>query len=148
MNYTERLTAFNATSELLEGRRALVTGATGGIGKAIVIQLLAAGADVIAHCRLANKNTMDLFKAKNTSGKLSTISADLNDPAAVEEMAQTALDRFGSIDIIINNAATASDYKDFQELSISALKNTFNTNLIAPFLIIQKLWPSLEKDKI
>jgi len=89
----------------LDGKVALVTGAAAGIGAAIAEGLAEAGADVACHgnSRPADA-TAALVKSKNR--KAATISGDLSDRATPARLVAEVLERFGRIDILINNAGT------------------------------------------
>ncbi|GIX18033.1 MAG: beta-ketoacyl-ACP reductase [Rhodothalassiaceae bacterium] len=91
----------------LSGRRALVTGATGGIGEAIARVLHAAGATVAISGRRADR--LEALAAA-LGDRVVTIPADLGDPVAVEALARTAPERLeGPVEILVNNAGITRD---------------------------------------
>ncbi len=91
----------------LSGRRALVTGATGGIGEAIARVLHAAGATVAISGRRADR--LEALAAA-LGDRVVTIPADLGDPFAVEALARTAPERLeGPVEILVNNAGITRD---------------------------------------
>ena len=85
----------------LQGRVALVTGAGRNIGRAIALELAAAGASVVVNAR-TSREEIDAV-ARETGGL--AVLADVTDEAAVARMVQQALARFGRLDILVNNAA-------------------------------------------
>jgi 3-oxoacyl-[acyl-carrier protein] reductase len=85
----------------LKGRVALVTGAARNIGRAIALELAAAGASVVVNAK-TSRDEVDTL-AEETGGL--SILADVTDEAAVARMVQAALERFGRLDILVNNAA-------------------------------------------
>jgi 3-oxoacyl-[acyl-carrier protein] reductase len=85
----------------LEGRVAIVTGAARNIGRAIALELAAAGARVVVNAK-ASKNDLD---AVATEVRGLALLADVTDEKAVERMVAQALERFGRLDILVNNAA-------------------------------------------
>ena len=100
----------------LDGRVALVTGASAGLGAAIAIALAKAGADVVCH---GNTRTPEETSEKITSlGRQALpIRGDLADRATPQALIDATLERFGKLDILINNAGTirrapAVDYSD------------------------------------
>jgi len=88
----------------LDGRVALVTGATGGLGAGMAIGLAEAGADVICHDRVAPEATAERVRALGR--RAATVVADLSDPAAPAALARAAEAALGPIDLLINNAGT------------------------------------------
>lgn len=91
----------------LEGRVAIVTGASRGIGRAVAVMLAARGAHVIAAARGDNaRETVELIQA--AGGTATAVPADVTDPKAVEAMIATA-QQAGSVDILVNNAGVNRD---------------------------------------
>ena len=90
----------------LNGRAALVTGASGGIGSAIARVLHGAGAKVL----LAGTKIDKLAALKDALGeRVEIAAADLRDPSAAETLIKTADERFGQLDILVNNAGLTKD---------------------------------------
>src|SRR6201994_3167088 len=87
----------------LEGKVALVTGATSGIGRAAALQLAAQGATVIVHGRDAARGAAVVTEIENSGGSARFVGADLSEPAEALRLAQEA----GHVDILINNAGFA-----------------------------------------
>ena len=117
----------------LQGQTALVTGASGGIGRACAQLLARQGASVIIHY---NRNREAAEATLQTlEGTHQIISADLCDPEAVQRLAESAMTLTGRIDILVNNAGmhvdhpiTETSYTEWQ----TAWKQTLETNLIGP----------------
>lgn len=85
----------------LQGRVAIVTGAARNIGRAIALELAAAGASVVVN---AKASKADIEALAREIGGLAAL-ADVTDEAAVARMVAAALERFGRVDILVNNAA-------------------------------------------
>jgi NAD(P)-dependent dehydrogenase (short-subunit alcohol dehydrogenase family) len=117
----------------LEGKVALVTGGSRGIGKGIARGLAAEGADLV----LASRDPATLDEtAKELQGEHSTVIAvptDVSDEVQVESLFGEAMDRFGRLDILVNNAG-AFDGGPIEELSADAWDHVMSVNLRAPFL--------------
>jgi 2-deoxy-D-gluconate 3-dehydrogenase len=101
----------------LEGRVALVTGASRGLGAAMARALAGAGADVVLHASREARATADAIAASGSAARTACVTADLADPAAPERILRRAMEAFGRVDILVNNAgiirrAAAVDYSD------------------------------------
>jgi short-subunit dehydrogenase len=114
----------------LEGKKALVTGATGGIGGAIVDALITAGAQVIVHGR-STERLEDLHKKHPT---IISEQADFTDSDQVEKLAQRVIDNHGGVDILINNAAIGYTGSVI-DLDIDAFDKLISVNLKAVFIL-------------
>ena len=89
----------------LSGRRAVVTGASSGIGRAIAVRLAQAGADVLVHCR-ANLEGLDatLREIRAVGRETHSVTADLADDEALQDLIEAAWNWQGGVDVWINNA--------------------------------------------
>jgi 3-oxoacyl-[acyl-carrier protein] reductase len=93
------------------GKTAIVTGAARGIGQATARAMLHAGANVVLNAReehSAFKETLAELQAVN-SARVAYVIGDISDPDCAPALAQTAKDRFGSIDVLVNNAGIIRD---------------------------------------
>jgi 2-amino-4-hydroxy-6-hydroxymethyldihydropteridine diphosphokinase len=89
----------------LTGKRALVTGSTSGIGRAIALELAGAGADVIIHGRTSKEAAEAVASAvRNAGGRSAIVLADLRQPESCERLVQDTWDLWEGLDIWINNA--------------------------------------------
>lgn len=121
-------------SGLLEGRRALITGGDSGIGRAVAAAFAKEGADVaIAYLSEDDDaaHTVDLIESEGR--RALCIRADLADPAECRRIVEKTVDRFGGIDILVNNAATQVPVDDLAELSAEQWERTFAVNSSAVF---------------
>ncbi len=92
----------------LDGRVALVTGASRGLGRAIALRLAASGAAVVAGARADHADAVRQ-EIEQAGGAAVAVALDVTEPASVSAAAETALDRFGRIDILVNNAGIVRD---------------------------------------
>ena len=122
----------------LEGKVALVTGASGAIGKDICLALANAGADVIVSGRNIErlKKTANLIADCGRSSSI--IAADLADPSDVKKLAKSSLDEFDHIDILVNNAAT-NVFKKAERFTPNDFDMIMNTNIKGGFFLSQRL---------
>jgi 3-oxoacyl-[acyl-carrier protein] reductase len=123
-----------SSSQELSGKVAIVTGAGRNIGRAIVLELAQAGASVVVNAR-ANKAEADdvVHMIEAEGGKAVSAIGDVSDPAVVEAIAAAALNRFGRIDILVNNAALRREkpidqmtYADWREVMSTTLDSAFH----------------------
>jgi NAD(P)-dependent dehydrogenase (short-subunit alcohol dehydrogenase family) len=122
----------------LEGKIALVTGATSGIGKATALQLAAQGATVIVHGRDADRGAQVVEEIQRSGGIARFVAADLGDPANAVTLATAA----GDVDILVNNAGF-SWFGPTADLDADTLDRLFAANVQAPFLLVAAIAPKL-----
>src|ERR1700694_1581657 len=122
----------------LEGKVALVTGATSGIGEAAAVQLAAQGATVIVHGRDATRGAVVVAEIENSGGSARFVAADLGEPAEALRLAEEA----GDVDILVNNAGFAW-FGPSAELDTKTLDQLFATNVQAPYLLVSILAPKM-----
>ncbi len=120
----------------LKDKVAIVTGSSGGIGKAIAIGLAEAGADIVC---VARRNCADTIREIEQLGrKAINISADLTKLDAVEEIVGTTLQKFGKINILVNNAGTIRR-EDALNFSEQDWDDVLNLNLKTLFFLSQRV---------
>lgn len=123
----------------LDGRRALVTGANSGIGRAIVRAYVAAGAKVainyVAHPGMARELVDELTA---NGGDAMAYEADISDPEAVSTMYAALDDRWGGIDILVNSAGIDGPRELAWEARVSAWRRVIETNLLGAFYCSQE----------
>jgi 3-oxoacyl-[acyl-carrier protein] reductase len=118
----------------LEGKVALVTGASRGIGRAIAISLAEAGADVAVNYAGNEQAAQETADAVRALGRQAiTVRADVGDAEQVENMVKQVLDHFGKLDILVNNAGITRDNllmrmkeEEFDQVINTNLKGVFN----------------------
>jgi NAD(P)-dependent dehydrogenase (short-subunit alcohol dehydrogenase family) len=119
----------------LEGKVALVTGATSGIGHAAAIQLAAQGATVIVHGRDATRGAAVVAEIENGGGSARFVGADLGEPAQALRLAE-------DVDILVNNAGFAW-FGPSEKLDAKTLDQLFAANVQAPYLLVSVLAPKM-----
>ena len=120
----------------LKGKRALVTGSSRGIGKAIAEKLIAQGAEVI----ISGSNAETLEKVKTEIGAAGYIAADLSSNEGVDNLIAEA----GSVDILVNNAGITKDGV-FMRMSDEAWDDVLQVNMKASIRLTQGLIPAMMK---
>jgi 3-oxoacyl-[acyl-carrier protein] reductase len=119
------------TEAVLENRKALVTGASRGIGRAVAERFLAEGAELWGLGTRAPEDLEERISAAR--GKLHWISADLGDLAGIEGIIEGAIGEAGGFDILVNNAGLTRDTLSFR-MSLEDWQKVIDVNLSAAFL--------------
>lgn len=120
--------------ELLLGQKALVTGASSGIGKAIALALAEAGADVVINYVTDEDKAEALAAEVRSRGVLGlALRADVSNEAQVQSMFSTMIEQLGTIDILVNNAGLQQD-APFHELTLTQWNRVLAVNLTGQFL--------------
>ena len=122
----------------LTGERALVTGATSGIGRAVALQLAMDGAEVLVHGRDAARGDQAVEEIRGSGGDARFVAADLSDAADVQRLASDV----GDVDILINNAGIAL-FGPTGEFDVAAFDKMFASNVRAPFFLVGAIAPGM-----
>jgi 3-oxoacyl-[acyl-carrier protein] reductase len=126
---------------VLDGKSAIVTGSARGIGRATAELLAAQGAQV-----LINDLDGDIAEqaGKEIAGETAVFAGDLTRPGAPDELVQTAIDAFGKIDIIVNNAGYTMD-APVHKMSDEQFQAMLDIHTIVPFRVIRAAAPHLRE---
>lgn len=128
--------------ETMEGKACLITGGTGGIGLVTARELARRGADVmiVGRNREAGEAAVAEIARAAAGGSAEFVAADLSRQGEVRRLAATAADRFGRLDVLVNNAGGM-----FRKRTLSAdgIEMTFALNHLAYFLLSELLLPAL-----
>ena len=118
----------------LQGKVALVTGSSRGIGKATAIRLAKEGAKVVVNYIKDEKAaTQVVNEIKKLGGEVIAVKADVSNEEQVKNMIKTTIEKFGKIDILVNNAGIVYDIP-FMEKTLEQVKRTFEVNFNGVFL--------------
>jgi 3-oxoacyl-[acyl-carrier protein] reductase len=129
----------------LEGKTALITGASRNIGRAIALAFAAEGADLILNTR-ANGDELDAVAAecRKAGVRVVGVLADVADPAAVDTMVARALAELGAIDVLVCNAAIRP-HKPVTETSIDDWHRVMAVNLHSAFYLARAVVPGMQQ---
>ena len=120
--------------KLLLGQKALVTGASSGIGRAIAMALADAGADVVINYSSGEEKARILATELGERGvRALAVRADVGDESQVEAMFRRTIDEFGTVDILVNNAGLQQDAA-FHEMTLAQWNRVITVNLTGQFL--------------
>lgn len=129
-------------------KNVLITGGTRGIGEAISREFAKKGYNLIINYvnskEKAEKLKNELEEKYNID--VLTIQADIADEKAIENMVDISMDKFGKVDVLVNNAGIVID-KEFEDRTIEDWKQTLNINLIAPFILTKLIGKEMVKNK-
>jgi NAD(P)-dependent dehydrogenase (short-subunit alcohol dehydrogenase family) len=131
----------------LEGKTALIVGASRGIGRRVAELFSRAGANVV----ISSRNDLELmeleFKLNNGgNAEVLAIAADAAEAADVESLVSHALEKFGSIDYLIVSAGSGI-LKSFEELTVEDLDNSFSANTRSVFNTLKAVLPAMKERK-
>lgn len=127
--------------------RSIVTGGTRGIGRAVARALLAAGGRVMVTGRTADgvlRATAELGAECGDATRVAGLAVDIRDRAAVDGLVASTVDRFGGLDVVINNAGVGV-FGPVETMSDDAWREMFDTNVSGPFFLTRAAIPVLRQ---
>lgn len=113
---------------------ALVTGASSGVGKASAQALLQAGFDVVLAARRRELLDRAVQEANGAPGKALAVSADVRDEKSVAELFRRAVEAFGRVDVLFNNAGVSIPETPIEEYAVEQWQSAIDVNLTGSFL--------------
>jgi NAD(P)-dependent dehydrogenase (short-subunit alcohol dehydrogenase family) len=125
----------------ITGKVAIVTGASRGIGQTIAEQLAAAGAKVVMSSRKLEAVSEAANAIKANGGEALAVAAHNGDKHALQALAQAAIDTYGGIDILVNNAATNPHFGPLLDAEDSLWQKTIEVNLMGNVWLTQMVVP-------
>ena len=128
----------------VSGRVALVTGASQGIGRACAVELARGGATVALAARNLDKLAAVADEVRTAGGTAEAFALDLGDEGSIKSCAKAVLERFGKVEILLNNAGITRDGLSMR-MKRSDWDEVLSTNLTGSFLMTQVLLPQMLK---
>lgn len=125
----------------LAGKRALITGADSGIGRAVAAIFAAEGADVaVAYLPEEEDDAQETKKLVEAKGRRAVLlPGDLRTPEANVETAKKAVKELGGLDVLVPNAAYQMTHDDITDFPDDQIERTFATNVFSPFWLVKHL---------
>ena len=131
----------------IDGKVGLVTGGAHRVGRALVLGLARAGADVAIHYHGSGEEAAETAADVRALGRRAeTFRADLSRPDAIRALAASVGEAMGGLDILVNSASLFESGR-FREITVEAWDRVMAVNLRAPFLLLQATAPLLESSK-
>jgi 3-oxoacyl-[acyl-carrier protein] reductase len=130
----------------LEGRIALVTGASQGIGRACALELAKAGATVALAARSEDKLAEAVSKIEAAGGKAAAFALDIASEESIRTAAKAVIERFGKVEILVNNAGITRDGLMLR-MKRADWDDVLGTNLTGAFLLTQALLSPMLKNR-
>ena len=120
----------------LNGRIALITGADSGIGRAVAIAFAREGADVLVSYLCEDEEAQETAHWVEKAGRRAlAVAGDVADPAHCRELVNRAVNDFGGLDILVNNAAFQATHETIEEITDEEWDHTFRTNIYSIYLV-------------
>jgi NAD(P)-dependent dehydrogenase (short-subunit alcohol dehydrogenase family) len=136
-----------AAAQLLASKVCIVTGAGGGLGRAFAVALARAGARVAVADRDLAGAAATVEQLRALGGEAAAFEVDVADQASTEGMARAVADRWGRIDVLVNNAGIYGTIvrKPFYEITTAEWDGLMAVNLKGPWLCARAVFPHLKK---
>jgi NAD(P)-dependent dehydrogenase (short-subunit alcohol dehydrogenase family) len=129
----------------LTGRKAIITGADSGIGRAVAIAFAREGADVLISYLNEHDDAKETARYVEEAGRKAVlVPGDIQVEEHCKNIVDRALEAFGQLDILVNNAAFQMSHQSLQEMSADELDRTFRTNIYAMFYLCKAAEPHLK----
>jgi NAD(P)-dependent dehydrogenase (short-subunit alcohol dehydrogenase family) len=129
----------------LNGKKAIITGGDSGIGRAVAIAFAREGADVLISYLSEDEDAKETAKYIEEEGKKAVlVKGDISEEAHCKKIIQQAVDNFGQIDILVNNAAFQMARESLEEVPSEEWDYTFKTNIHAMFYLCKAAKPHMK----
>ena len=129
----------------LQGKATVITGADSGIGRAVAIAFAREGADVLIAYLDEHDDATDTARVVEASGRQAVLMpGDVADPAHCRAIVAKAVDEFGKLDVLVNNAAFQMTRESLEEIPDEEWDHTFETNITAMFHICKAALPHMK----
>ena len=130
----------------LEGKAAIVTGGDSGIGRAVALAFAREGADVlISYLEEEEPDAQETIRVVEESGRTGVpIPGDIGDAAHCQQIVRRAIEEFGHLEILVNNAAFQMSHESITEIPAEEIELVFRTNIISQFYLCKAAVPHMK----
>jgi len=128
----------------LENKVILVTGSGRGFGRGMAYAYALEGAKVVITSRTRKELSSLESSIRSKGGECLLATADISDAKEINELKEAVLDKYGRLDVLVNNAAT-SPWKVFEDMTVEDWNKTINVNLRAPFVLSKAFLPTMKE---
>ncbi|WP_423823059.1 SDR family oxidoreductase [Salinisphaera sp. SPP-AMP-43] len=128
----------------LEGKHAIISGGDSGIGRAVAVHYAAEGANVLITYLDEDEDAAETARLiEQYGGRCVSMAGDIGDSSFCQSVIDRAIDLWGSINIVVNNAAEQYDWNDVTQISDEQLERTFATNIYSHFYMARAALPHM-----
>jgi NAD(P)-dependent dehydrogenase (short-subunit alcohol dehydrogenase family) len=136
--------SYKGSGRLVE-KKAIVTGGDSGIGRAVALAFAREGADVLASYYNEHEDATETRRLVESAGRKAVLMpGDIKDPAHCRAIVEKAVQEFGRVDILVNNAAHQATFTDIEEIPDEEWDVTFRTNIHAMFYLTKAAVPHMK----
>lgn len=129
----------------LQGKVIIVTGASTGMGRAIAVGMAAAGATLGLIARNKERLEETARQARAKGAEVLAFPGDVSDNECARRVVATMVERFGRVDVLVNNAGTNTFHRNLADIPVTDWQHVLNTNLTGAFLFTRHVLPSMRK---
>ena len=130
----------------LKGKVAIVTGGDSGIGRSVAILFAKEGADVcIVYLNEHDDAEKTIRRIQQLGRRAIGLAGDMGDPALFAQVVEQTIDKFGRIDVLVNNAAEQDEVRGVEDLVPEHVEKIFRTNIFSFFYLTKAVLPHLKK---
>ena len=128
---------------MLEGKVALITGASQGLGRALVLAYAKEGARVVINARSEESIHPVAEEIESSGAEVLALAADVSKSTDVERLVDETVERFGRIDVLVNNAGVLGPRVEILEYPEEEWRRVIDANLTGPFLVSKAIVPHM-----
>ena len=133
-------------SDKLKGKAAIITGGDSGIGRAVALAFAREGANVLVSYLSEKEDAKETRRVVEEAGRRCLlVEGDIGDENHCKKIVEQAVNEFGQIDILVNNAAFQMAHEGIEDLPSDEIEKTFRTNIFAMFYLCKAALPKMKK---